>query len=200
MKFLKIVPIAFLFICCDKSKSEKQNSVNKIIQPINSDLARKEFLEREFINPDSVKINGFEAFGVSKAYLEKSFGRPDSIKRDDGDICISESIYWGRSNYSLCWDGSIQDLNKALKTNSKSYFIGTINFDEGYLVKMNHLIIDQNTTFEEIRKVFPKNTDAPENRSFRFHLKAGDLFYDSWIIINFKNDKASTFEYYEDNS
>ncbi len=194
LKYLQIIAFALLLICCGKTKDKKQELDGKISMSIQKQN------EVIFLHVDSIKVNGFESFNVSKKYLENHFGKPDTIIRHEGEYCTSENIFWKKSNYGVCTEVSENLLDNWLKQNPNPYSVNLVDFKDNWFVTINGFKIDKNTSLIEFNKHFYSKSQSVNNQVHTFRLGTKKVIYDSSLRVYFNNEKVSYCEFIDDNS
>jgi len=150
----------------------------------------------DFIEIDSVKINGVLSFSTTKDSLLKYLhGNLEVTKESEG--CSS----YGSNNDTLEYLNFTDHKVRYVYFNNKALF-SSIHFDssESYL-SINGYIISKNTTIESLAEKFPNSCknfrELKETEEVRLKFRPQHDFFDDseFWIMTFKNNRIESIEF-----
>lgn len=201
MKQLTIFFLTFLFSC--GQKADKVEAVKVEPDPTDdaghshniADTARK--IDHEYLDWNSLKINGQLSLSCRKDELIGLLGQPDSIVTPNmNEICASyfdsdfKYVYFGDSQFESAGDEMV---------------IRSVDFERGNTVTLNAgaIILDNSMTIDKLRAIFPKAVRDREEIEIHKKGKADCVRLDTseeetddaWLLF-FRNAKLIRIDYW----
>jgi hypothetical protein len=155
----------------------------------------------EYIEATMLTVNGELVKELTTTQLTRQFGRPDSIAKG----AVECGAMLASLNKLDSPDGDMWYYgNTTYEVNGKEAILASFDVTTGkFQGKLGQLLLNQNTTLEEVRRVFPvsaKEADVPatgrpgEVMSLPFHYK-GKLMDDRLNLV-FKKGRLQEVEFY----